>query len=235
MDTRNARNVANFETMTIILAGLGEAYNPGQPMIRLPALQARLDESRQAALAADSARAEYVVSVDAVQAAFEDLDRFFVNIKRIAAIELNDDAFTADLQAIVNRTRGSSRSVASKPGAEGEEPPRTRSSASRKRESKIALLTDMSALLKTRPDYNPPDPAYSVAGIDARIAALSAAVTRLRVTKTAEANASARCRTAIYDRATGLRKLASLVRMQLASSPGRESPAFQQFASVEIE
>jgi hypothetical protein len=235
MDTRNARNVAGFETITIILAGLGEAYKPGQPMIRLPALVERLNESREAALLADATRADYIVSIDAAQAAFDDFDRFVVNIKRTAAIELNDDAFTADLQAIINRSRGSSRPVPTKSRTEGDDPPRSRSSASRRRESRIALLTDMSALLKTRPDYNPPNADYSVAAIDARIASLSSAVTRLTATKTAAANANARYRAAIYDRKTGLKKLASLVRMQLASSPGRESPAYQQFASVEIE
>jgi len=39
METGHAKNVANFETITIILAGLGAIYNPNQAPILLAALQ----------------------------------------------------------------------------------------------------------------------------------------------------------------------------------------------------
>ena len=40
--TGHAKNVANFETVTIVLNNLGAEYNPSQPLIQLPALQTKL-------------------------------------------------------------------------------------------------------------------------------------------------------------------------------------------------
>ena len=102
MDTGHDKNVANLETTIIILTALGAEYAPSQPLITIVALQNLLAQAKAVLTDVDTAEAAKTIAVDEVQAEFKDLDKYAGNIKSNAEIELNDAAFTADLQTIVN-------------------------------------------------------------------------------------------------------------------------------------
>ena len=111
MDTGHEKNVKNFETIIIILVSLGAIYNPSQALILLPALQAKLEEAQDAIAAVTAAEADKTVRTDELQTGFLGFDEYIVNIKRTAEVEINDDAFTRDLQSIINRARPQTRST----------------------------------------------------------------------------------------------------------------------------
>ena len=97
METGHAKNVANFETAIIILNNLGAVYDTGQALILLPALQTKLTESKAVLTAVDTAGADKTITIDEREAEFKNLDKYAVNIKRTAEVEVNDEAFTKDL------------------------------------------------------------------------------------------------------------------------------------------
>ena len=103
METGHNKNVANLETTTIILTNLGGEYDPPQNLIKLPDLQTLLTDSQTALGEVDTAQATKAVAVDDAQAEFDGLPKYVINIKRQAQVELNDSAFTADLQTITNK------------------------------------------------------------------------------------------------------------------------------------
>ena len=237
METGHAKNVANFENATIIVAGLGAGYSPNQPLIQLAALQTKLTAGKAALDQVNMAEADKKIKTDEVQAEFEGLDKYVVNIKRTAEVELNDPDFTANLQSIVNRFTSSSRKtgVPDDPLTPDIDESRTKlSTAQRSRDNQVAHLADMLALLQTRADYNPDDMQYKIETIEAKIASLTA---KNNAAKTAEAvfgNELDARDAVLYDEETGIPKLIKLIKTQLALKPGKESAAYQQINALEF-
>ena len=237
METGHAKNVANFENATIIVAGLGAGYSPNQPLIQLAALQTKLAAAKAVLDQVNTSEADKKIKTDEVQAEFEGLDKYVVNIKRTAEVELNDPDFTANLQSIVNRFTSSSRKtgVPDDPLTPDIDESRTKlSTAQRSRDNQVAHLADMLALLQTRADYNPDDMQYKIETIEAKIASLTA---KNNAAKTAEAvfgNELDARDAVLYDEETGITKLVKLIKIQLALKPGKESAAYQQINALEF-
>ena len=175
METGHAKNVANFETTLIILTGLGADYEPNQELIQLRLLQPILTQSKNALTEIDTAQAEKTVKVDEAQEEFADLDKYVRNIKNNARIELNDEAFTADLQAIVNRFAPPGRKTGLKddPATPEDESRTAHSMSQQSRDNQIANLAEINALLKSRTDYATTETEYTTTAIDAKIASLT--------------------------------------------------------------
>lgn len=237
MESGHAKNVANFEQIIIILTALGAGYNPSQALILLAALQTKLTEAKAALAAVDEAEAGKAVKTDEVQAEFEGLYKYVVNIKRTAEVELNDAAFTADLQSIVNKFASGSRDTGlpDDPLTPDVDESRTKFSTSqRSRDNQIAHLADILALLKTRPDYKPNDEEYKVATIEAKLESLTAKDNAAKTADAALDNALDARDTVLYDEADGILKRVKLIKTQLTLKPGKNSAAYQQIAALEF-
>lgn len=238
METGHNKNVANFEAVIIILTSLGPLYNPAQALILLPALQTKLTEAKAALAAVNAAEADRTVKTDEIQAEFRDLDKYAVNIKRVAAITVNDEAFNRDLQNLVNRMRPQKRStgVPDDPSTPDVDESRTnRSTSMRSYDSQIGLLAEISALLKTKAGiYDSPDPEYTIEAVDAKVESLS---TKNNAAKTSVAllgsalDARDQC---LYDEQTGVLKRIKLIKTQLLFKPGKDSAAYRQVNALEF-
>ena len=235
METGHAKNVANFEQVIIILTALGAVYNPSQALILLSALQTKLTEAKAALAAVDAAEADKKFRTDQVQAEFEGLYKYVVNIKRSAELEVNDEAFTEDLQSIVNKFNSGSR----KTGLEDnpltlEDESRTPVSTSqRSRDNQIAHLADIVALLQTR-GYETNDAEYDLPAIEDKRAALAAKNNADKASTATLGNASDERDRVLYDPESGVLKLVKLIKTQLARKPGKTSAAYQQIAALEF-
>lgn len=104
--TGHAKNVANFETVTIILSGLGAVYNPSQALILLTALQTKLTAAKAALASVDTLEAEKKVAVNERAAEFENVGRLATDVKRAAEVDVNDAAFTASLTTVTRKFYG---------------------------------------------------------------------------------------------------------------------------------
>jgi hypothetical protein len=237
METGHTKNVANFETVTIILAALGTIYSPKQALIMLAALQTKLTEAKSTLDTVNTAEAAKTIKTDEVQAEFDGLYKYVVNIKRTAEVELNDAAFTADLQAIVGRFNSESRKtgVPDDPLTPNVDESRTPLSTSqRSRDNQIAHLADILALLRTRPDYKPDDVQYKIETIEAKLDALTAKNNAARNAEAALGNALDARDAILYNDETGIIKLVKLIKTQLALKPGKTSAAYQQISALEF-
>ncbi len=238
METGHAKNVANFETVIIILVGLGSVYNPTQALILLAALQTKLTEAKAALDTVDTAQADKTIKVDEIQAEFESLDKYVVNIKRTAEVEINDAAFTADLQTIVNKFASTSRrtGLPDDPSTPEDESRTAHSTSQRSRDNQIAHLADMLALLRTKSDaYKPNDTEYTIGGIEAKLAALTAKNNAAKAAFAALGVAQDARNTILYHPDTGIIKLVKLIKTQLARKPGKQSAAYQQINALEFK
>ena len=96
--TGHAKNVANFETVTIVLNNLVAEYNPSQPLIQIVALETKLTEAKNAMTAADQAEAAKNIAVNRREEEFGGLNKLAVNIKRAAEVEVNDEVFNSGVK-----------------------------------------------------------------------------------------------------------------------------------------
>jgi len=238
MESGHNKNVANLETVIIILTNLGADYAPPQVLILLAALQQFLEQLKAAVLGVDEAEAAKTVAVDDVQAAFKDLYQFTVNIKRQAEVEVNDPAFTKNIQTIVNKFSSSGRDTGmdddpSTPGID--ESKTTQSQSQRSRDSQLAHLADLVALLKTRAEYKGLGTPYATAAIDAKIATLSAANNAATAANAAlGTKLDLRNRLLYDDKPNCLLTRITLIKSYVALKFGKNSAAYKQIAALEF-
>ncbi|CAN5342018.1 hypothetical protein BH10ACI1_BH10ACI1_09850 [soil metagenome] len=237
MESGHNKNVANLQTTTIVLTNLGSEYSPPQDLIKLPEMQTLLTASQTALSEVDTAQAAKTVATDDVQAEFEGLPKYVVNIKRQAQIELNDAAFTADLQTIVNKFAppGRRTGVPDDPLTPDIDESRTSQSQSqRSRDNQIAYLADISALLKTKSAYKATGTLYDVATIDAKIASLTAK-NNAAVDTVANLGNKLDARDAVmYNDQTGIIPRIKLTKTYLILKFGKTSAAYQQINALEF-
>lgn len=239
METGHNKNVANFETATIILTNVGAQYAPPQPLILLPALQTLLEQAKTALLAVDEAQAAKTIAVDAAQAEFKDLQQYVVNIKRQAEVEVNDPAFTRDIQTFVNKFSppGRDTGLTDNPATPDIDESKTPFSQSqRSRDNQIAHLADISALLKTKAAYVATGTPYATTAIDDKIAALSAANNAANAANAAYGTKLDARDTILYDdESNNLLARVKLIKAYIALKFGKDSAPYQQIAALEFK
>lgn len=235
--TGHAKNVANFETTTIILNDLGAGYNPTQTLITPAALQAKLTEAKAVMTAVDAAQATDKIAANARADEYEKLDKLAVNVKRAAEVDINDDLFTGDLTSITRKFHGRRAGDApvDSPSTAGiDESKATRPVSERSFDNQVALFADLIALLKTQTAYKPNEPDVQISTLETKLAALEAKNNAAKTTKAALGSALDARNEILYDENTGLIKLAQLIKKQIARVPGKDSAAYAQINALEF-
>ena len=236
MESGHNKNVANLQTAIITFTNLGSEYAPPQDLIKLPALQTLLTASQSAMGEIDTAQAAKAIAVDEVQAEFNGLQKYAVNIKRQAQVELNDPAFTADIQNVVNNFTppGRKTGVPDDPLTPVDESRTPQSQSQRSRANQIAYLADISALLKTKPEYKAIGTPYDIATIDTKIAALTAK-NNAATAAIAALGTKLDARDAVmYDDETGIIPRIKLIKPYLILKFGKDSTVYQQINALEF-
>ncbi|MGI8787487.1 MAG: hypothetical protein ACR2HG_06990 [Pyrinomonadaceae bacterium] len=224
--TGHAKNVANFETVNIILTNLGAEYNPSQPLILPPALQTKLTAAKAALAAVDGAEAAKKIAVNERAAEFDALQKLAVNVKRTAEVEVNDDAFTENLAAVIHKLRGTRAGdapVDDPATLDIDESKNTRSVSARGYDNQVAYFADLIALLKTQSTYNPNEAEMKIPALETKLDTLE---TKNNAAKTAAAALGSAMDTrdeVLYDDHTGVIKLVKLIKAQIARKPGTNS------------
>jgi len=235
--TGHAKNVANFETVTIITAGLGAVYNPSQTLIMLAALNAKLAEAKAVLDAVDTKEAGKKVAVNERGDEFEDLGKLATNIKRAAEVDVNDAAFTANLTTITRKFYGGR--AGEKPAdnpltLDVDESKSTHSVSERTYDNMVAFFADLIALLKTQSSYNPNEQEVKIPTLEAKLSALEAKNNAAKAAIAALGNALDARDAALYDPETGIVKLVQLVKKYVERILGKDSAAYQQINALEF-
>jgi hypothetical protein len=237
MKSEYAKNVANFETVTLILSARGALYDSEEPSIRLAALKNKLEEAKAVLDEVEAARWDKIARLGELQDELSELDKYVIGLKRAAETELNDQDLTRNLENIVDLFNAKKRAagVSDNPSMIGIGEARTALFiARRERDNQILHLAEMFALLKPRTDFHPADPQYRMAAVEAKLITLTAKNIAAKASEAALGNSEAARDRILYDPDTGLLKLVKLIKSELARQTGRDSAVYRQINALEF-
>ena len=92
-ETGHAKNVSNLESLFSFVKGYGEAYNPTRDVIKIPALEKILANSKKSIVDIDSFLPPYTNAVSARESAFAPLGKLITRVN--SAIKATDTTETA--------------------------------------------------------------------------------------------------------------------------------------------
>jgi len=110
-ETGHAKNVANFESLTLSAIGFGNAYNPSKDSLKIPAMQTLLTAAKNSLNAVNVAQATYSNAVAARESAFEPLSKLITRVNN--SLKATDTTTQVDesAQTIVRKLQGTRASA----------------------------------------------------------------------------------------------------------------------------
>ncbi|MBP1617909.1 MAG: hypothetical protein H6Q14_1736 [Bacteroidetes bacterium] len=101
-----AKNLANFESLIILIKALGSNYNPSKESIKVSALEAILQEGKDIFTAFNSAKSTYSISVDAQQKAFKPLSPLITRVNNALKASGSTSENHKTAQTIIRKLQG---------------------------------------------------------------------------------------------------------------------------------
>jgi hypothetical protein len=236
-ETGNAKNVANYEQVTNIVGNLGAAYNPSQDLIKLVNLQDKLADAQNALDEVNTKEAAETEAVNRREAEFADIGKLATRIADAAAVNVNDEIFSQDVETFKRKLQG--RRAGKKPVDDPltpdiDESLSAHSTAQLSYDNLTANFAALIALLKTQADYAPNETALKIVTLEAKLAAMEAANDTAKAAILNAETARANRDKLLYDPKTGIVNLAKLVKKYVRSAFGADSTAFQQINALKF-
>lgn len=171
----NIKNAEAFTRMVDFCTGFGGNYNPGRQTLQISALNSQVIQIRAALDAVKVAKANYDLHVNARKQAFDLVPRILAGIlRRLEAAGTKPEQLD-DARAYVHQFIGASpRSRTRTPEAseQTESVPAAKSILQLAFTSKADAFSKLIEALKTNPLYQPNEPEYTLAGLEAKLAEL---------------------------------------------------------------
>lgn len=234
----HAVNAANFESIIIILTNLGAAYNPSQPLIMLSALNDKLAALKTAVVAKDTAEAVEANDTNDRAEIFADIGKLSTKIKLAAEVNVNDEAFVADLQTL-NRQMNGMRAAA-KPVVNPETPnvgesPAAISVSQQSFDDLQATFGEIIARLKSRPDYTPNEPEVKITTLETRHAAMASANNQAKTSIAAAQTARQTRDEILYNETDGVLKLVKLIKSYIKQQFSKGDPTYDAIMAMQFK
>lgn len=152
-ETGHAINVANFETLITVCTGHGAIYNPVNPAIQIPQLQAKLLLAQQKLNATAAQKAVVNTAINERIEAFSNLEVVCTQAYNAFAVSGASPLDISDLQTINKKIQGPSKKKAT---ATPDNPtPSEVSTSQQSYDSKLNFFTNFIQYLEAKPIYNP--------------------------------------------------------------------------------
>lgn len=233
----HAINVANFESIIIILVNLGAAYNPSQALILLSALQDKLAEAQNAINAENAAES---VEKDAGNERVEEymgIGKLVTKVGNAVALNVNDDLFNADLRTQIRKIGGKRAGDApvDDPATPDIDESLAKHSVSQQSYDDIlATFAVIIAMLKTQPAYKPNEEDVKIAALEAKFAAMQTKNNAAKAATAASKSAREARDTVLYDETTGVLKLVKLIKAYIKQIFPKDSPTYDSVMAFQF-
>ena len=236
-ETGHAKNVANFEQLTIDCTALGTSYNPSNPAIKLTALTAQLTSAKSNIAAVNTAHAAYSNAVAAREVAFSPLSKLSTRILNAlkasgTTVQVDDSAQTL-VRKLQGRRATAKLTAEEKKAAEAAGNPVTEISSSQMSyDNRIDNFDKFIKLLTSVTLYAPNEADLKVAALTTTYNDLKAKNLAVVNSETALTNARIARDEIMYADTTGMVDISVDVKNYVKSIFGATSPQYKQISKL---
>jgi len=247
----HAKNVARFGDILLHCEAFGQAYNPGNASIGLPALQAAYTNADAAVQSLSAAKTVYDVATNARETLFGGLSALGTRVVNALSASGASPLTVADARMHLRKIRGErgtrvqSVPTAPQPAPEGETPgagvgadadrPRTVSASQRSYDQLVSHFGKLLLVVGEEPLYGPNEAELTVAGLQAHLAALNAANQNVRQRAVNYETALIHRNKVLYHPETGLYALAADVKSYVRSLYGSSAEEYKRIAAIRMK
>lgn len=231
-ETGHAKTVATFQDLIAFCTSIGASYNPSNPALKIPALNAQLTAANTALQNVKAAKTALDNAINARDITFKPLRSLATRIvSAIAATEATAQTI-ADVNSMKNKIQGRrakavTRSAANLPAA-GAEPVRTVSTAQLSFDKRVDNFAQLIATLAAEPKYLPNEDELKLTTLNAMLTGMRARNSAVINASTAASNARIARDKVLYHNLTGLVDTARAAKVYIKSVFGAGSPEYRQ-------
>jgi len=226
----HAKNVANLQRLISFCNGYGAQYNPTQPAIKIPAMQALLTASNNSLIAVNTALTPWKVAVNMRQIAFETLRPTCTRVINALDACGASGAIVKDGRTYVRKISGKRVSAATPTAADAA----GTSAVQRSFDAQVANFQSFISLLTGEPLYIPNESPLQIVQLNTYLTQLQTANTNVINTLTPWSNARVSRNNILYAPSTGLVDVALESKKYIKSVFGASSPQYKQVSGLEF-
>lgn len=239
-ETGHAKNVANFESLILSVAGLGNTYNPSKDSLKPSSLQSLLIEAKNSMNVVNAAQSAYSNAVAARENAFSPLSKLITRVNN--ALKATDTTSQVDESArtIVRKLQGARASAKltdeEKAALEADGKVVNQISASQMSyDSRIENLDKLITLLSSVPQYVPNETELKITTLTALSAELKAKNTDVVNAGILLDNARTDRNEVLYKSLSGVVDIAFDTKVYIKSLFGASAPQYKQMSKLEFK
>ena len=229
-------NVANFETLISYCTGYGAQYNPANTRLNLPQLSAIKTNAHNAMAQVNLDLAPEKLAVDAREILFKPLSALSTKILNAVKASNVSEEYINDVKTIIRKLQGkrATPKIKDDPNTPEDESLQTHSSSQMSIDQRIENLDKLIDLLASNPNYAPNEVDVKVVTLTTMRNDMIAANTLVINAQTTLSNSRIARNVILYDRATGLVKIAGDVKSYVKSVFGANSPQYKQISALKF-
>lgn len=238
-ETGHAVNVANFNDLISFVTGYGNAYNPSNNLIKLPALQTLSAEAGAALAGINAAIPAYNAAVAAREVLFSPLSKLVTRVMNFLKASGVSEQVYNQVNTVARKVKGTRASAIIKPeppvdGAEPVPEPKQVSAVQMSYDSRAENFGKMIQLLAGIAEYNPNEEDLKVTTLDGLMDGLKAKNNAVIAAEVPFSNARIVRNQVLYTDTTGLCDIALTVKNYVKAIFGSTSPQFKQISKLKF-
>lgn len=227
-ETGHAKNVANFETLISFCIGYGTAYNPTNPNITIPNLQAKFEEAKLKLKAVKDTKVPFDVATAERQLKFKTVKPLATRIINILIAQNATTPTINDARTIIRKLNGKRTDESTSATPVDSQISVSQQSYDRQADSFEQLIV----LAQNEPLYNPNETELTVASMQTLFNDLTAANTAVRNAYVPYSNAIIARNNNLYSDDTALVNTAFDVKNYVKALFGATSPQYRQISGL---
>ena len=229
-ETGHAKNVANFETEIAFCIGYGATYNPSNPDLEIPNLQAKWEAAKLKLKAVKITKEPFDSITGARQLIFKPLKPFATRVINSLIAQKVPTTVIKDARTLIRKMTGKRASETT-----STTPEENRISVSQQSYDRLAdTFDELIVLAQTEPQYNPNEDDLKIPALETFLQQLKTANTSVRNAYVPYSNAMIARDKELYQVEKGLVDIALEVKNYVKSVFGANSPQYRQISTLEF-
>lgn len=227
-ETGHAKNIANFETEIAFCSGYGTTYNPTNPNLTIPSLQAKWETAKLKLKAVKDTKEPFDSVTGARQTAFKILKPLATKVINALIAQEAPATVIKDARTIIRKLNGK-RAKAIK----DDTPEQNNISVSQQSYDRLVdSFEQLIVLAQNETQYNPNETEIKIVELQSVLDQLTAANTAVRNALVPYSNALIDRNNELYDEQSGLINIAFDVKNYVKSVFGAASPQYRQISAL---